>query len=291
MNRHNSIQSRAMLASLTISRWSATRTDKRVTEEVAQRNHVDAKRAGYYRKHAIDKDTPSLRAVTSAASALRTRHNYWTLPWGQDGSRILPAANFDKYSADMRMLRNEFDRAVSLFVADYPALAAQARSELGSLFDSADYPSDIQSKFACEVSIMPLPDAEDFRVDLPDDALVDIRANITRELEKTTAEAMKEPYTRLFEHVHRMVEKLRDPEGIFRDTLVTGLHEICDVLPGLNITGDEALDQFRQRAVEMIDGLDPDKLRKESDTRRSVADVASQIESDMAAFMGLGARS
>lgn len=295
-SRHNSIQSRAMLASLHISKWAATRTDKKVTEEVASKHGVNSRRAGHYRKHAIDTDHPTYKAVGTAISSLRVRHFYWTLPWGENGARILPAANFDKYSADMRILRADFDNAVQQFVADYPGLAAKARSELGTMFDPSDYPQDINAKFGCEVSIMPLPDADDFRVDLPDEAIDEIRTNIARELQKTMTDAMREPYTRLFEYIHTLgtqVGKIGDSNGkgngrVYEGT-VEGLRDLCAILEGLNLTGDEQLADFGQRAAALIDGINAEAIREMTPGKRSeIAAQAAQIESDMAAFMGMG---
>lgn len=284
-SRHNSIQTRAMLAALHISKWGATRTDKKVTEDVASRNRISSKRAGYYRKHAIDPETPSLTAVTNAVTSLRRRHYYWTLPWGEDGARILPAANFDKYSADMRLLRAEFDRCAADFIAEYPTLAQRAKSELGALFDPSDYPSDIASKFNVEVSIMPLPDAQDFRVDLPEDAIDEIRSNITRELEKTTGDAMRDVYSRLFDQVHKIVTSFADPKGKINSITINNLKELLDLIPSLNFVDDQMIEQFRKRAEALI--VDADVIREMPERRRDIAEQAAQIESDMAAFMGV----
>lgn len=286
MSRHNAIQSRAMLASLHVSKWGATHTDKKITEEVAIKHRVNAKRAGHYRKHAIDTEDSTYKAVGAAISALRTRHAYWTLPWGENGSRILPAANFSDYSTDMRVLRAEMDVAVANFVAEYPKLKQKARNELGTIYDESDYPQDIERKFGCEVSIMPLPDANDFRVDLPDEAIDDIRQNITRELQRTMGDAMREPYSRLFDHIHRIVEKFGNPDAIFQTSTIDGLRDLCGVLERLNITNDPQLEEFRQRACTMIEGVDAKTIREMPEKRRDVAAEAAQIESDMAAFMG-----
>lgn len=296
-NRHNSIQSRAMLAALHISKWTATRTDKRVTEQVAVQHGVSSRRAGNYRKHAIDVETEAYRNVGSAISNLRARHFYWTLPWGENGARILPAANFEKYSADMRILRGNFDTAADEFERAYPSLKVKARGELGTMFDPSDYPndSDIRSKFGVEVSIMPLPDADDFRVDLPDDAIEEIRTNIAREMNRTMADAMREPYARLFDHIHTLatqVGKVGDDNGkgngrVYEGT-VEGLRDMCALLDTLNLTGDPQLADFQQRAAALIEGISAGAIREMSPGKRTeIAQQAAQIESDMAAFMGV----
>jgi hypothetical protein len=284
--RHNSIATRAMLATLHISRWSAVRLDKQVTEEVAIQHGVDARRAGKYRKNVIDPDHPLYVAIGHAASALRQRHNYWTLPWGENATRILPAANFEKYSADMRLLRVEFNRHVAELVKAYPSIVAETRRDLKSMWKHTDYPSDIASSYGVDISIMPLPEAEDFRVDLPDDAINDIRSNITKEVERSLGKSMLEPFERLFDRIHNIVERLSDPEATFRDSLIENLRKVLELLPSLNITNDAQLNTFCERATDLIKGIDASVVRDMPEKRLEIAKQAAQIESDMAAFFG-----
>lgn len=286
MNTTHKLNERAMLASLTISQWQGAKTDKKVTAEVAKTHAVSAQRAGHYRKFAIDVQAPTFRAVVTAAGELRNQHYFYTLPWGQDGARILTATSFEDYSKAMRTLRAKFDKAVLEFEADYPSLKSKAKLELNGLYNEQDYPTNIKAKFGVELSIMPLPDAADFRTSLPDGAVKEIRQNIEREVANGIEVAMKEPYQRLHDHITRMVNALSDPKGIFRDTLVTGLGELCAVLPGLNLTNDANLDQLRAKAEAMISGIEPQELRDEPKTRRKVAQKAREIQSAMAEFMG-----
>ena len=138
-----SLSERAMLASLNIRRWQAALTDKKVTAEVATNHAVNPTRAGKYRKNAIDTKAPSFEAVVSTASELRNKHYFYTLPWSQDGARILPASIFEKYSEDMRLLRGAFGRAVEGFVQDFPNLEVAARRELNGMYNAADYPTNL----------------------------------------------------------------------------------------------------------------------------------------------------
>jgi hypothetical protein len=280
------LSERAMLSNISISVWGATRTDKKVTAEVAARHSVSAKRAGHYRKNAIDIDAPTYVAVLNAGSTMRDRHYWWTLPWIDKGVRILPAASFDKYSAEMRGLRATFGQKVDDFVADYPRLKLAAETELNGLYSERDYPLDIGSKFGVHLSILPLPDASDFRANLPQADIEAIRTGITADIERTMALAMREPYERLFDHVARMVERLSDPKGIFRDTLVTGLADLCAVLPALNVTNDPVLDKLRKKAESLVVGLDAQELREKPKVRKDAAKRAKDIQDMMAGLMG-----
>jgi hypothetical protein len=282
----NSLAERAMLASLNIRRWQAALTDKRITTEVATHHAVDEKRAGKYHKNAIDVRAPSFQTVVTAASDLRNRHYFYTLPWGQDGARILPAAIFEEYSEEMRKLRGAFERAVKSFVDDYPLLKLAAKRELNGMYDESDYPTNIAAKFGVDIVFMPLPDAHDFRASLTEATVAEIKEGIEAELQKTTKLAMREPYERLYAHISRMVARLSDKKAVFRDTLVTGLADLCAVLPGLNVTGDPQLDELRRRAEKMIANVDPQDLRDVPALRNNVARQAADIQHVMAGFMG-----
>jgi hypothetical protein len=282
----NSLSERAMLVSLIIRRWQAALTDRKITREVAKKHDVKEKRAGKFRKNAIDTEAASFKGVITAASELRDKHYFYTLPWSQDGARILPAAMFEEYSQETRALKAAYEKAVKVFLADYPLLKAAARIEMNGMYDETDYPVNIAAKFSVDVVVMPLPNEEDFRVSLPDSAIAEIRQGIHAEVSKTLEMAMRDPYKRLYEHVSRMVKRLSDPEAVFRDTLVTGLAELCTVLPGLNVTNDPHLDDLRLRAERMIQNVSPQDLRDRPAIRRHVASKAEEIQQLMAGYMG-----
>jgi hypothetical protein len=82
------------------------------------------------------------------------------------------------------------------------------------------------------------------------------------------------------------VERLSDKDAVFRDTLVTGLADLCAILPGLNLTRDERLEDLRKRAEKMIAHVDPKDLREVPSVRQSVARQAAEIQSMMSSFMG-----
>jgi hypothetical protein len=282
----NTLSERAMLVSLNIRRWAAARTDKKITAEVASSHAVSEKRAGRYRKNAIDVEATSFKGVVMAATDLRTKHYFYTLPWAQDGARILTTAMFEQYSTEMRLLRADFEDAVSTFVKDYARLKAAAKLELNGMYNEQDYPINIGAKFGVDIVFMPLPDCEDFRATLSQDTVAEIRKDIRTELQNATHLAMREPYERLYTHISRMVERLSHKKAVFRDTLVTGLADLCAVLPGLNLTGDTRLEDLRKRAENMIANIDPQDLREVPSIRNDVAKQAAEIQHLMAGFMG-----
>jgi hypothetical protein len=287
------LSSRAMLASVKISAWSARRVDKRVTAETnaAQRAAADA---GRYNKALIARD--ALAAITTAATAARTAHYALTLPWLDDGARILPAASFQTYTDRMRDLRMDFERAADAFAASFSTYVADARHRLGDMFSADDYPAPdaIAGKFAFSTRILPMPDACDFRVDIGDAAAAAIKADIERATADAFAAAQRDCYARVADVVGLMAEKLaaykpaaRDGdrvEGIFRDSLIANVRDLADALPSLNITGDPTLSAIADRMAGLCDA-DADTLRQSDTLRAETAARAAAILSDVEAFL------
>src|SRR6266567_8271849 len=173
---NTSIADRAMLANLRITKYSASKKEKRVIQEVAD-NHGNAPEMCRVTKSLLAKD--ALAKISTVAGAAREYHYEATLPWQQDGARILPSDNFFVYSEKMRQLKIEFDQSVDEFVQAYPSFVSDARNKLGDLFDPREYPeaAHVHSAFSFENGFSPLPTGKDFRVELGDAQVSAIRSD------------------------------------------------------------------------------------------------------------------
>ena len=285
------LSSRAMLVRLTISQWSGRSLDRTVTAEVA-RTHGVATDAGRYNKVLIDKK--DLEAVTKAVSALRDHHYTETLPWLDDGARVLPTANFITYRQRMYELKDSFDRAVADFVADFPRIQAAAKLRLNTLYREADYPSDVGRLFGIRVGFLPFPDAQDLRVDLSGETADSIRRTIERDVRAAAEGATTDLYQRIAGVVGRMAERLRayritpdtnKVEGAFRDSLVENVRELVDLLPRLNFTQDPKLDDMVAVLRETLCLHDADTLRKDEGKRMATLAAADAILAQMGGYV------
>ncbi len=279
------IQDRALLAKLSISQWTARKKDRAVTRDAQERWKADTD-SGRYTKDLLA--GAALDAIRSAASTARKLHNHFTLPWGDDGERILPADGFMAYSQQMRQCRSEFETAVTDFLAAYPGYVEQSKARLGEMFRGEDYPAaaDMGDRFEFGVSFLPLPNAEDLRLGISEEGVERIRKDTERQVQEATAEGMRDVWQRLYDAVNHMAERLSEPDAIFRDSLVGNVKELIDVLPLLNLTDDPNLEAMRRTVAESLAGRKPEELRRNKDERREAAHKAGEILSAMGAFMG-----
>lgn len=263
----------AMLVTLTISQWTARKFDKTVSAEV-ERSH-QARDAGRYSKHLVAKD--ALEAISKIASAARTYHYKTTLPWGDNGDRLLPAILFEDYAKAIRSYKSQFEGSVRTFVRDYPQLVADARARLGTMYRPEDYPpvSSISERFSIATEFSPVPTSGDFRVDLNEEYVDSIKRDLETRLVSRQEEAVRHCYTRLKEVIGNIHERLADEDKVFRDTLITNAEELISILPALNITNDPALRALSDEVKELL--VHPDRLRQDKTLRSQTADRAAEI--------------
>ena len=288
------LSQKAVLASLSISQWSARKLDKKATEEIHARNHAEP-HAGRYNKLLIARE--GLQNVQHAAGEARTFHYAMTQPWMDDGARLLPSALFIDYANRIRDLKAEFHHAADEFASEFPAYVEDSKVRLGRLFSVADYPdpTDIRSLFAFDSKILPCPDADDFRIDIAEEHAADIRADVEARLKQALDDAMRNSVTRVVETVGHMATRLRAyrpaerrgdrTEGAFRNSLVDNVRELARLLPAFNLTGDPVLAGISDRINAELCTYDANDLRGDEATRHLIASRAESILADVQAFM------
>jgi hypothetical protein len=269
------LQDKAMLVNLMVRAWSARKRDKDIGKEVEQ-NH-QATNAGNFNKLLIDKQ--AMKEINTMCGTLRDTHYKMTLPWGDNGDRLLPSAMYFEYTATMRALRADFEFAVRKFCTGYPAFKQEARKRLGTMYDAEDYPdvAYLPAKFEARVSFTPVPDAKDFRVDLGADEVETIRKDIAAQVARQQEDAMIDLWNRLKETVEHIYNRLSDPEAIFRDSLIENAKFACGIAEKLNITQDNALEKVRIDIETKLCVIQPQRLRDDKVLRASIAQTANHI--------------
>lgn len=284
------LSSRAMLCSLSISVWSARKHDAEASEEIARQHGAQAD-AGRYNKVLLPK--AALAEIQKLVSEARQEHYFMTLPWDDNGYRVLPAAAYMDHTERIRSLSNRFTPAVETLVSQFSQLVEDAKVRLGGLFRTGDYPApdELRSKFSFEVKVMPLPDAGDFRVTMGDEEKERIKRQIKAAVEASLLVAGRELWQRLYEAVSHLAERLQayqvTDEGVehpFRDSVVTNLVKLVDILPKLNIAGDAELERLAAQVRASL-LVDPQELRKSDLVRTETAKTASAIADRMKAYM------
>lgn len=212
-----------------------------------------------------------------------------TLPWLDDGWRVLSGNAFFDVTDGIRKRSGERETLVAQFVEQYDEIIRNEQARLGQAFNADDYDPDMHKRFTFDVFFMPIPEAGDFRLDgLSAEDIAKIEADTMARVEAQLKP--REAWERIHEQVSKVAEKLRGytgtKDGSFRDSLIENLRALVDVLPNLNITGDQNLAAMHKRLKDELCPFDPDTLRSNDIVREDVASAAERILREMSIYMG-----
>lgn len=280
------LDEKAMLVKLNISQWTARKYDKKVSDEIATQKGTHSKDIGRYNKILIAQD--AIKNISRIVNEARTFHYEQTLPWHDNGFRILPTKNYENYMTQMRKLRAQFENNIIEFCRTYPSLIEEAEYRLNKMFNPNDYPklSEIEKKYDFNIAVSPIPRAHDFRVELKDTEISEISKGIEERIKKAETKATEDLWVRLYNVVSHMVEKLKDTKAIFRDSLIENIIELVGLLPILNINNNASLEEMRKEIETKLCSYDPVILRENKKERANATRDAENILSKMSAYIG-----
>lgn len=276
-------KTKTMLAAVSISKYEGRKRDKKATEELSVAKHVKNNAAR------VNKDlfaNSAMSSINTAAMNARLIHYKYTLPWSDDGYRILPVELYNEYLRNIIKYKHAFEDAVKDFIVNYEQYINEAKQVLGNLWNELDYPprNEVARKFSFEVKFMPMPDAKDFRVDIAEQELVLIQEDIKRRTDKAVVEALRDPLLRLHEAIKHLAEKLSDPEGRFHYTTLDNLKELIELLPKFNFVRDPTIDALADELKNLV-VYSADTLREDKAVRSEVAQQAHDFINKLEQWM------
>lgn len=285
MNTNQEIHNNVMLVELRVSQWTARKQDKRVSQSVAAANHVGENVGSYY-KSLIDPD--QLKAIKQAVTEARTYYYKATLPWSDEGPRVLPAAMYFEFMQAMSDHRIKFENLVNEFMRNYAYYREEAKRYLGNLFVEDDYPEPAQlvDKFGFSLNVQPLPRAGDFRCDLGEEEVERVRRDIEAQTAATMQTSVKAAFERIREVAERYADRLAEPDNVFRDSMVVGARELVDLMPKLNFTNDPELARLTEVVRDKLATHEPQALRTNMTARKDTATAAKQVVHDIENIFG-----
>src|SRR5260370_34493895 len=130
-----SLSSKAMLCTVSISAWSGYKYDREASEEIAEIHGAD-KDSGRFNKRLVPRK--QLEEITKIIGKARRDHEFVTLPWSDNGYRVLPAAAYMDHTNTMRANATEVQAAVSRLAARVEELVTND-SRLVPRFIANDY--------------------------------------------------------------------------------------------------------------------------------------------------------
>lgn len=276
---------RAMVANLSIGIWQGYRLDKEASAKVTKAAGAKAD-AARVNKHLVPKE--ALAPVVTASGAIRTHFYEKTMPWRDNGDRILTRKLYMDFIQEHERLVTEFKRAVAHFLdVDYAKAIEQASFRMGELFKREDYPriEELRHRFYCRLDIDAITTKDDFRVAIDDEHVAKIKASMEAAAEARFQAATADIWRRISEAVTRAHERLAKPDAVFQASTIENVQSLIDLLPGLNVLDDPNIEGIRKMIEKSFTGADAVEIRKDPAHRQELAGETKAIMDKMAGFM------
>lgn len=282
----STLADKAILARLRRSMYQPYAFDEKATLQVEAANGVQG--AGRFNKRLL-KNCNTLKECNSKFNDLYQHFVRHTVPWLDDGVRMLPNAQYFDFAADMRRMIQAANDSADLLAKDWDRLVQDDLQRLGSLGNPKDYPSadELRASFDATIRFFPIPSSNDFRIAVSEED----KADMERAIREAEAAVRKHLMEEMLGPVKKFVEKMSVPIGsegaIFRDSLVENLQDVVDRLPRLNINNDPDVSQTIEdiQAIVSQYGRNPDVLRESPITRARAHAEMAKVASKMSAFM------
>jgi hypothetical protein len=256
-----SIASSAMIGSLNISVWEARKLDKNTQAEVLANKGAKSRRAATVSKHLFS-ECPSLEAIKTLRGEARVWFNNATLPWDDNGGRLITTAQYLRVMEQAAKYEQRFNDLLNVFVNVYGTEISKQAFEMGALFDRSEYPpvSEVRGKFRFVLSVSPVPLAGDFRVDIGNEAAAQLKAQYERALAERVSGAVADTWQRVKAQVEWVHERMtavleHDPDAVEEQPIMGAVKVGTEEVPVYddygNVVGSEIKDVFEEGVVRM----------------------------------------
>ncbi len=270
------------------SKWGVSKSlDKQQKQMAADPFGADGTKLAASKK-LLDVSHPKFKAVTKV---LNLANQYWqhlTVPYPEDGIRLIRTEKVTEFDAQIARMQSELDGAVAQLNQAYGELRRKSQRDLGSLFNAADYPDSLDGMFALWVEYPSVDPDERLRQLNP--ALYEReQRRIQERFDEAVClaeEAFLSELAELVEHLCGRLEGSADGKSkIFRDSAVTNLTVFFERFRQLNIGSSAELDRLVAQAQGAVRNVTPERLRDNNALRNTVHFALSSVQQHLDQMM------
>lgn len=232
-------------------------------------------------KRLIDTKNATYRTLTAIKSQASSYWRSMTLPYPQEGVRLIKQADVAAFEDKMREFKEQLAAAASNLQLEYESIKEAARTKLGDLFNSADYPPTLEGVFGIKWEYPPV-EPPNYLMTFNPELYAQEQARIQQRFEAAVIMAEDAFAEQLQEMIAHLIERLTDePDGTkkqFRASAIENFKEFYDNFRRMNVRSNAQLEGLIQRANDLVAGVDPADLRKNNDLRQNLSQQMATVK-------------
>jgi hypothetical protein len=290
-----SLASSAVLVSVDINVWSATKQDRVISNEVTTAKNADQS-AGRYVKNLLA-NHPKHKAIVNQRQTIYNWLQRRTYRWNQS-QNLLPSIDMPKFKTEYQEHEAMFYTMVDSFLDDYDSIVSDMAFKQGDMFDRSDYPTadSLKTKFALQLYVSEVP-LNDFRCGIAQDIADDLFATYSRQAQSIIESIEHEQAERFIEvmesisHCCGYDETGLDNNGVLKlkkrkiyESTIQKAREFCDTFKQFNLSNNLELEQARASLEKTLNGVTAEDIRDSDAVRHSVKEGVDDILSKFGSF-------
>ena len=290
-----SLATSAVLVSVDVNVWSATKQDRVISDEVTTLKNADAS-AGRFVKNLLADDIHH-KKVSNYRQTIYNWLKRSTFRWN-NSQDLLPVANLEKFKIEFAEHEMEYYRLLDNFLLNYQSIVSDMAFKQGDMFSQDDYPSvdEVRNKFGIRLYVAEVP-SHDWRCSISDDIAGDLKQQYEMQAEQIITGIVNDQVARITEvmesisHCCGVIEKQDGTTGevIIKkrkiyDTTIEKAKELCDTFKKFKPIDNEISSKLSEVVVKLenaLNGVDTKSIR-ESDAVRDK--VKSEVDDILSKF-------
>ena len=286
------IQESALLIKIKCTKWQHQKNDKDAATALAIENGVFDKKGNPDHKafsvHQNMADVPVIKALDRTIGQVGNNvSRKMLLPW-TEGEHLVTADILDKVEQKIEGYQDKLVDLKHELKKEWPIVLKDLENRLGNTFDPSFYPSveEIADEYSITYKLKNLDDSNDIRVKLPNSKIQRIKEDAEEEISRKVRIAQDKIHERVIGVLeamilglerHGVIEEGATKPSKFGNSTIANVKELADILPDLNIFGDDQLDIASNKIISRLRNLNPEELRGSKDKREEVVKDAKDI--------------
>lgn len=277
----NELQSNMGAVKLSFS-WVGTRRKLTDNQLARAASNFDANTEQVFAsKKLFDTKRPSYRVLTAIKSQASAYWRSMTLPFPQDGVRLIRQSDVPAFEEKMQSFQEELRQAAATLQLEYEEIKEQARQKLGELYNANDYPPSLENMFAISWEY-PSIHAPDYLLSYNPELYQKEQDRVRAKFETAVLMAEDAFAERLQDLVDHLIERLTDTadgsKKTFHKSVIENFDDFYENFRHMNVRSNADLDALVRRCGDITRGINADDLRKNSNLRQTLTDQMATVK-------------
>lgn len=232
-------------------------------------------------KRLIDTKNTTYRVLTTLKSQASAYWRSMTLPYPQDGVRLIKQADIGAFESRMREYKEQLVVAAANLQLEYETLKTAAREKLGDLYNPEDYPPSLEGVFDLRWEYPPV-EPPNYLMTFNPELYQQEQQRVQHRFETAVVMAENAFAEQLQDMISHLIERLTDePDGTkktFKASAIENFKEFYDNFRSMNVRSNAQLDTLIERATNIVSGVDVKDLRKNNNLRQNLTRQMGEVK-------------